>query len=1483
MNKLGKVAVALAMAVSAGTALAEKTWYVATNGSDGNSGESETSAFKSLSVAVERAGEDDTIRVLAGNHADMAVIDATHALYRSYSCLAEVKKRVRIVGAGPEKTILRCRKDGRTYAAGIYLGDAGAVLEGVTVVEYNSDNTGDDRYGCGVYVTAGVVSNCSFTACAARNHRPALALSGADAKGYAIAVTNNAPLNNTKTYIACVDSGALLVDSEISRNVGGEKTFAALGIGGGIVRNCTIADNDAESNQEKYAGGVHVSSGGTLADSRILRNRLSWRNKGSQNTAGGCRVDEGLVTNCLFVANSDETMNPAGTSSGGLTLNGASARAVDCTLVGNKSFVCGPQFRVITGTAAGILVESDGTGNDFADATGQADVATSTAPGFRDRTDFELHPLSDWTAYGWRRPSAPAGASLLALPEQGICRVGSDVVVEARLANAEAGGYAWTVTCGETVTHPAAGAVLTLEHPEAGNYIVQVEAAGLTSSAEVKVMPTTCYVSATGGAGVFPYDRPERATSSVQAAIDAVYPDAENPSTVEVAAGTYDETAKKIFLNTSCRHVFVLKPVRIVGEDRETTHFDFATWSSLLLGGFHLAHPQATLSGVRISNCLSGKDGWQENASALDVIAGCATNVSVSGSKIMATHTGPLVVVRANGVLEDSFVGDNAVVYKVGYSGWGRNVMGVYVNGGTVRRTAVCRNIPAAGCTDKFSVIGMRVTGATAHVSDCLIEGNLYNGGTRADTITAAGLYQENGLVERCIVQCNTNALTTAAAKSAGGVYFGGGTLRNCLIAGNLITSSAADSAGGLYVNAASGEASHLTVTKNASQTASALGGAILRGTVLKASLVSGNAGNTQMSVVSGAPQYCCYPEASAAVGTGNDSKAVVFAGAQALPTDFASVGDFAITRASGGFELVPEQYATDDLAGAARPLVAEGGRPSAGALEPAVISKFTAYMTASAPSYAAGETAVFTLALEGADTTIRVARWTVVSGNVTNEYETTVGTLELTLASGSYAVAAVVENNSGETAETALPEPVQAYPHVTYVSTDGSDTWPYDTEAKAARSFYTAIDAAYGTAEDPAVVHVAPGVYRDVAQKSVGALTYVGVIDKPVRVVGDAGRERTVVVLQGDSDPGNGFFVNHEAAVFEGVTLTGSYGTSGSAEDWTTYGGALTIEAGTVRACAVTGMLSRAVHTLPPVRIAGGRMENCRIFGNRHIRTASMSGFGRSAMGIYNRGGMVADCEISGNGRPGGENMDKQDAGGLYQTAGVTSNCTIRANLSCYQNAETSYLTAAGAKVTGGSLLNCAIMANTNSAPKDTSAAAGLVVDGAATVVRNCLVAGNVYDSTQAGAAAVRMNAGTMDNVTVCDNDIQTEGATCAGLRLTGGAVCNTVVWGNLPAAGADVVRTAGTMTYCCYPEAAEGVDGNTAGDPMFRGGAKRGKGIISSRGSCFRTGSVLGWMDGATDLLGNPRTTLVGDEPKVNIGCYQVGFDRGLMLLVK
>ena len=40
-----------------------------------------------------------------------------------------------------------------------------------------------------------------------------------------------------------------------------------------------------------------------------------------------------------------------------------------------------------------------------------------------------------------------------------------------------------------------------------------------------------------------------------------------------------------------------------------------------------------------------------------------------------------------------------------------------------------------------------------------------------------------------------------------------------------------------------------------------------------------------------------------------------------------------------------------------------------------------------------------------------------------------------------------------------------------------------------------------------------------------------------------------------------------------------------------------------------------------------------------------------------------------------------------------------------------------------------------------------------------------------------------------------------------------------------------------------------------------------------------MLDWIEGATDLRGNLRLI----DGKADIGCYQVGFDPGMMLLVK
>jgi len=45
---------------------------------------------------------------------------------------------------------------------------------------------------------------------------------------------------------------------------------------------------------------------------------------------------------------------------------------------------------------------------------------------------------------------------------------------------------------------------------------------------------------------------------------------------------------------------------------------------------------------------------------------------------------------------------------------------------------------------------------------------------------------------------------------------------------------------------------------------------------------------------------------------------------------------------------------------------------------------------------------------------------------------------------------------------------------------------------------------------------------------------------------------------------------------------------------------------------------------------------------------------------------------------------------------------------------------------------------------------------------------------------------------------------------------------------------------------------------------------------------GVYQGWMDGATDLAGNPRTRLLGGKVKVDAGCYQSS-GIGFVLIVR
>ena len=93
---------------------------------------------------------------------------------------------------------------------------------------------------------------------------------------------------------------------------------------------------------------------------------------------------------------------------------------------------------------------------------------------------------------------------------------------------------------------------------------------------------------------------------------------------------------------------------------------------------------------------------------------------------------------------------------------------------------------------------------------------------------------------------------------------------------------------------------------------------------------------------------------------------------------------------------------------------------------------------------------------------------------------------------------------------------------------------------------------------------------------------------------------------------------------------------------------------------------------------------------------------------------------------------------------------------------------------------------------------------------------------------------------------------------------------------------RTARWWTIRTYTRRAGSIDlGSNCvdGEKVGFKGADAGDFRIDAFSSCRNKGLFLDWMDGATDLDGNPR--IFGKAP--DIGCYECQVGPGLMLLMR
>lgn len=299
-------------------------------------------------------------------------------------------------------------------------------------------------------------------------------------------------------------------------------------------------------------------------------------------------------------------------------------------------------------------------------------------------------------------------------------------------------------------------------------------------------------------------------------------------------------------------------------------------------------------------------------------------------------------------------------------------------------------------------------------------------------------------------------------------------------------------------------------------------------------------------------------------------------------------------------------------------------------------------------------------------------------------------------------------------------------------------------------------------------------------------------------------------------------------------------------------------------------------------VRIFGAGMTNTvlkrssssdyTLFAMHHVRScvsnltlSGGTGGNGGSIRISGEGGTVSHCRIvsSSCGLNGGNNA-KGAAISCDSAAGLIDHCLIETN-TVHGIFDWGVCTDV-VWLNNGLMRNSLIVGNTVKLNSEAHVAKAkqIVFVGAQGVIENCTIADNIDNSTAATALYVT-DGGQVVNTIVANN--QTPNMPESTSTLLG-----------LPNWQISKASASNGVSNCCFGTNAVLGAAARIGDPKFAN-ADAGDYRLDVFSPCRNRGQVMTWMDGATDLDGNPR--LFGKAP--DIGCYECQYGPGLILIFK
>ena len=380
----------------------------------------------------------------------------------------------------------------------------------------------------------------------------------------------------------------------------------------------------------------------------------------------------------------------------------------------------------------------------------------------------------------------------------------------------------------------------------------------------------------------------------------------------------------------------------------------------------------------------------------------------------------------------------------------------------------------------------------------------------------------------------------------------------------------------------------------------------------------------------------------------------------------------------------------------------------------------------------------------------------------------------------GAFTISLTVSNESGMTASVSRFEYVLTYPETAYVSLNGGHRKPFDSWLNAATNPVDAVELAV----DGLHVLVTDGVYylsQTLSTTNIISLDSVN------------GSENTLLDGRGSV---RCIYIDDAPAVVDGFTIRNGRHSQG--------GGAYLYKMGLIR--------------------------NCIFISN--------TTYGASGGGAYLSGydTLLSNCVFTAN---RAEATYGGTGGGVHTFRGIVTDCVISNNFAKYNGG-------GGATSSDGEFINCVFSGNAIGLNQPAYGGAGAYCNDGRMV--NCLI----YNNYAWDGGGVKSQNGTLENCTIVSNS----GVRGGGLYTYDSIIRNCIIYNNSASVDTNFFNngTDNVYEYCCaMPLITNGTE-NIADGPLFVAPGL-GNFRLSNSSPCINSGTNQPWMNHTFDLSGTPR----------------------------